>query len=605
MPDAENPFSPDALARAIQHAFQELATEQEVQLEILRTFESFASEAFNPAYQKLNTHLVDRRVLPDVAAYRRQRMQSGRGGWDSTATTPSVGTSTVPRPEQTQPRAGENLLDRFSRFRATQPSGVTSTMPPQTTPDTFWPVISRSVVDYLPSIVPATPPPSNAELVAIPLAQLNLLHQARDNARRLGAPRDEEILIDLVAVLVDKILQDRQVPERIKRLIARLQVPLLRAALLDKNMFATKDHPARVLLDTIARSAVGWTEENDAGGRYYELIFEIVSAVETEFKDDVSIFSAQTAKLDAFIEEEARREAEQYERAAAVLQQVEQREVADIQALEQIRAAVADIELPTELTEFLLDPWRCVMVDATVGNVAADVLDGYRRALTDMVWSVQPKVTPDERQALVRMLPDLLKRVRAGLVLINMSVADQEAFFAQLMQMHSSAVKVGVRSQMQDIAFRTFESRVKKLHIDPQAAPQTPLQISPEALKASVKSAPVPMAVAGDATEPPRQRLSRPARMTREYIDNMMQAMTKGVWVELVRGAQVTQMRLRWVSPHKSMYLFTDRMGKEAITYTPELLRVQIADGLLALLDTKDLSDRVIDSLEESIGALV
>jgi len=603
--DKENPFSADALARAIQNAFRELATEQEVQLEILRTFESFASEAFNPAYQKINTHLVDRRVIPDINAYRRQRMQVGRNDWNPTATVPGAGTATTPRPDQTQPRNHENLLERFTRFRATQPSDVTSTLPSQGTPDTFWPVISRSVMDYLPSLVPDAPPPTDTELVAVPLVQLNMLHQVRDNARRLGAPRDEEILIDLVAVLVDKILQDRQVPERIKRLISRLQVPLLRAALLDKNLFATKEHPARVLLDTIARSAVGWTEEKDAGGRYYELIFEIVSAVETQFKDDVSVFSAQTAKLDAFIEEEARREAAEYERAAAVLQQVEQREVADVQALEQIRAAVADIELPPELTEFLLDPWRCVLVDAAVQNVAPDIIDGYRRALTDLVWSVQPKVSPEERQALVRMLPDLLKRVRAGLLLIALPVADQEAFFAQLMQLHSSAVKVGVRSQMQDIAFRNFESRVEKLHIDPQAEPKTPIQITPETLIASVKAAPVPVAVAGEHTPAPRQRLSRPARMTREYIDTMMQAMNKGVWVEVVDGAQVVQMRLRWVSPHRSMYLFTDRQGKEALTYTPELLRVQIADGLLALLDTKDLSDRVIDSLEESIGALV
>ena len=294
-----------------------------------------------------------------------------------------------------------------------------------------------------------------------------------------------------------------------------------------------------------------------------------------------------------------------WQRAAAVLQQVEQREVADVQALEQIRAAVADIELPPDLTEFLLDPWRCVLVDGVVRQIEPEVLDGYRRALTDLVWSVQPKVTPEERQSLVRMLPDLLKRLRAGLLLIAMPVPEQEAFFAQLMQMHSAAVKVGVRSQMQDIAFRNFESRVEKIKIDPKAEPKTPVQIAPETLIASVKTAPVPVAVAGDATEPPRQRLPRPARMTRDYIDTMMQSMNKGVWVEVVRGAQVIQMRLRWVSPHRSMYLFTDRQGKEALTYTPELLRVQIADGLLALLDTKDLSERVIDSLEESIGALV
>lgn len=601
--DIENPFSPDALVRAVKQTFQDLASEQAVQFEILRAFENFAADAFQPAYRTLNEHLAERRVLPDILTYRRDRQRAALTSARMAGTATLPGAARLEMPEQL---AHDNLIDRFTRYRATQPVHE-QPRAGDGAPDTFWPVISRSVVDYLPTLVPTGTAVAAAMsgLLNVPLSDLNLLHQVRDNARRLGAPRDEEILIDLVAVLVDKILQDKQVPERIKRLIARLQVPLLRAALLDKNLFATKDHPARVLLDTIARSAVGWSEETDAEGRYYPLVFEIVTTVENQFKDDVGVFSEQNRKLEAFLEDEARREAERYAHAAAVLQQVEQREVADVQALQQIRDAVAGLDLPEELTEFLLDPWRCVLVDATVAGLPAETQDAYRRVLTDLVWSVQPKITHDERQALVAMLPGLLKRIRDGLVTIEAPQADQEKFFAQLMQLHSAAVKVGVRSQLQERAFESFESRVKSMHIDPDAAPDAPVHISPEAIRASVASAPIVMAVAGEPAEPPRHRLARPARMTREYIDDMMSAMVKGVWVEFVHGAEVKAVRLRWVSPRKSMYLFTDRLGQEAITYTPEMLRVQIADGLLALLDPKDLSERAIESLEESIGALV
>ncbi len=614
--DAASPFSADALARAIQTSVDDLGSEHAVRLEILRIFENFAAQGFTPAFHTLNEHFVERNVLPDIVDYRRQRLQSRRFvSSDVTTTQPGgrVDTRAAPpaahlgEPIELPARNAESLLDTFTRFRARQPResfGDTGFG----TPDTFWPAVLTSVLSQLPTLVPSTPnvAAAMAGVMTVPLADLNLLHQVRDNARRLGAPRDEEILIDLVAVLLDKILQDKQVPERIKRLIARLQVPLLRAALLDQNLFAQKSHPARRLLDVIARSAVGWDEDTDPEGRYYQLIFEVVAAVEAGFGSDnkagdLAVFEDQRLKIDAFLADEATREQKRYERAQALLQQVEQREVADMQALMQIRDAVRDIELPEDVTEFLLDPWRRVLVDAAVSGASEPTQTAFRQTISDMVWSVQPKITLEERRRLVALLPTLLAHLRAGMTTIALGQAEQEGFFQALMQLHSAAVKVGVRSELQDQAFERFEERVNAISIDPDAEDPRVPDVTPETIRAGLAGSRISMAVADEPREPPARVLERPARLTAEYLDSQVDSLVRGSWVELVQGLQVKSMKLRWISPRRTMYLFTDRLGKEAISFTPDLLRVHLADGLLAVLDAKDLTERAIDAVHDAM----
>ncbi|CAN5439003.1 DUF1631 domain-containing protein [soil metagenome] len=614
--ETASPFSADALARAIQSSIDDLGSEHAVRLEILRIFENFAGQGFTQAFHALNEHLAQHNVLPDIVDYRRQRLTSRRFvSNDATATQPGGGrVDTRAAPPAAHlgepielPRPADSLLDAFTRFRARQPREQYGEND-YGTPDTFWPTVLTSVLSHLPTLVPTTPnvAAAMAGVVTVPLSDLNLLHQVRDNARRLGAPRDEEILIDLVAVLLDKILQDKQVPERIKRLIARLQVPLLRAALLDRTLFAQKAHPARRLLDVIARSAVGWDEDSDPEGRYYQLIFEVVAQVEAGFGNenragDLTVFEDQRLKIDAFLADEAAREHKRYERAQALLQQVEQREVADMQALMQIRDAVRDIELPEEVTDFLLDPWRRVLVEAAVSGASETTRNAFRQTISDMVWSVQPKVSIEERRQLVDMLPPLLQHLRAGLTAIDCPGAEQETFFAMLMQQHSQAVKVGVRSELQDRAFKQFEERVNAISIDPDSDDGI-IDISPDMIKASIADSRITMSLANEPVEPPARVLERPARMTVEYLDSAIDSLTRGSWVEVVQGTLVKPLRLRWISPRKTMYLFTDRLGKEAISFTPDLLRVHVADGLLSVLDSKDLTERAIDEVHNSMN---
>jgi hypothetical protein len=75
--------------------------------------------------------------------------------------------------------------------------------------------------------------------------------------------------LDIVALLFDFILDDQRIPDALKALIGRLQIPVLKVAMLDKDFFSHKTHPARLLLDALAAAAFGWdASEGHEGGLY-------------------------------------------------------------------------------------------------------------------------------------------------------------------------------------------------------------------------------------------------------------------------------------------------------------------------------------------------
>ncbi|MEG3012810.1 MAG: DUF1631 family protein, partial [Pseudomonas sp.] len=56
---------------------------------------------------------------------------------------------------------------------------------------------------------------------------------------------------------------DRTLPDSLKALIARLQIPMLKVAVLDKSFFSRGSHPARRLLNEIGTAALGWGKRDD------------------------------------------------------------------------------------------------------------------------------------------------------------------------------------------------------------------------------------------------------------------------------------------------------------------------------------------------------
>lgn len=63
---------------------------------------------------------------------------------------------------------------------------------------------------------------------------------------------NETMIVDLLSLVFDKIFLHPNLPEHIKYLISKLQIPILKTSLLDKTFFIYRDNPVRLFLDCLA-----------------------------------------------------------------------------------------------------------------------------------------------------------------------------------------------------------------------------------------------------------------------------------------------------------------------------------------------------------------
>ena len=104
-------------------------------------------------------------------------------------------------------------------------------------------------------------------------------------------PRDM-YTIDLVGILFEYILSDENLPDSVKTLLSHLHTPFLKLAFIDTQFFEKPEHPARLLLDSLADAGANWV--NDDGTAQYDMHNEtktVVMRIMDEFKNDVRLFA--------------------------------------------------------------------------------------------------------------------------------------------------------------------------------------------------------------------------------------------------------------------------------------------------------------------------
>src|SRR5690554_3243143 len=98
--------------------------------------------------------------------------------------------------------------------------------------------------------------------------------------------------IELTDRLFDWLRADDNLPDPCKNLLAHLYAPLLKVALIDPCFFEQTEHPARMLLNSLAEAGARWISPN--GCSQYDMygkINAIVLRLLAEFTHDVSLFA--------------------------------------------------------------------------------------------------------------------------------------------------------------------------------------------------------------------------------------------------------------------------------------------------------------------------
>ena len=166
----------------------------------------------------------------------------------------------------------------------------------------------------------------------IPQGLHNVLRDLQESPLGAKANQLESMTIEMVAMLFDFIFETKDLPDGIKALLARLQIPVLKAAMLDGAFFAKKSHPSRLLVNELAQAGLGWSPVMGQEDPLYRKIDAIVHQILDDFSDDLAIFDEQRVELEAFLAEEEKAAEENIQSTAEEINQKDRQQIATVVA---------------------------------------------------------------------------------------------------------------------------------------------------------------------------------------------------------------------------------------------------------------------------------
>lgn len=271
----------------------------------------------------------------------------------------------------------------------------------------------------------------------------NLIVAHREELRQAATGALDHMVIDVIGSLFDQILSDPKVPPQMARQIARLQLPVLRAALGDPSFFSSRKHPVRRFINRIASLGTAVDDfEGEEGKALLARVRELVQEVVEGDFDQIELYEHKLNALETFIAEQARAEVHAQSQADVVLERKENELRVQQRFAQQLGGALTTLPVPDFLREFLGRVWSRVIASTEQQHGPdSEAAKRMRQVGHELVMSVQPKGAPAQRQAFLRLLPALMKDLNAGLDRVRCEESVRRDFFAQLLPAHAESLK--------------------------------------------------------------------------------------------------------------------------------------------------------------------
>lgn len=583
---ASNPFRPELFVRAFLQAWEKSGLDEQATEDLLQSLQPQHSVDLAPLYADLNAMLEQagieaqtghriKRSEEAAAASRSAPAGATSSGGDET---PANTASTLNAPELARVGSDWGGLAPAGRSIAAHARQFLNRLgwgsPPSTRDDAGGGARPASAaadpafMGYLGELQAGPEAsPSLAELQGQDPANHNILRQMleRDEVRR--APELDRGTVDALAEVFDFVFADPAIPLQMKFVIGRLQIPVLRAAMIDRDFFLSTDHPARRLIDTLAQASIGWTPEKGEDDPLYQRVETTVKRVVTEFDDNLDLFSELLREFTDYLQATEQQVQVQIEPKADEERVGESLEQALAHADEAIHARLSALppELPLApfLVPFLTTQWREVMGKAWL-NAPADAAP-WESALTTMdqlIWSTQPKTGANEGRELMAALPVLVRTLNAGLDAIGWAGEERDAFTRRLIATHMMVIRVKAAAKADPVLAVQEES------------------------------------VGKEAMQQLGERLATQVTAVEDEFDALAHTFTRGLWFDFtVDKSTQHRCRLSWVSPMRTRMLFTNRDGFDAFVCSEREVAKLLRRGRLSVIDQLPIVSRALDRI--------
>ncbi len=606
-----NPVGPHQICSAFLRASECLDTNIRVKLVLLKLFDRHVVSELPGFYDIANDLMIQRNILPSLTTERiRKRSEAqpphrsgqGQGGYHQQSGSPEV-LATF-----------RNLVGDSGNGASQQGDVSTNGM-----------VVSEAALLQMLSQMQMQQAQSNA----VPGSGIDVqqLQAMVNNANQGSIGQIDRDVINLINMLFEFIVEDRNLAAEMKALLSRLQIPLLKVAIADKTFFDHGGHPAKRLLNEMATAALGWVPNQKGRDNLLGKLEATVQKICENPDVGADVFDEMLMDFLSFVEKEKKQAAILEKRTLDAETGKAKAEAARAQVSETLDKLKNIDQLSKPMNTLVYEAWANVMfLIALKDGVDSPQWNSAHSTVRNLVWSLTTKVTSENRVRLIKLLPELLKRLRGGLDSIGYNAYDMSKLFKQLEAEHLAQLKGKPRPQPAEEprAQSTVQPQTRKAEPPVQdpakpKAPQAPAANErapqPAATRAQEIAGSKPQKPAAPKVESAAPRQTRvevkaaaesaPVTAEPQFLAQV-DSLSQGSWFELKTGDDTVRCRLAAIIRPTGKYIFVNRSGMKVAEKARDELAINLRSGDIRMLDNSMLFDRalesVISNLRESRG---
>ena len=636
-----NPFGPARLTQIFSHTTANLQLTQSHKSLFLKQFGSCVLEELEELYQQCNQLLIQAGVLPNLKynVQKRSSVEPSSAGSASSSESMSSdedipgapGENSSTHAAESPPALYQSIQEILSSRNETDTSwagsnqsnvataaatGSTQGFPANaTTVNTFGSGAPASFAQNQPgtttpqSAAPAMQYYQNHQIVSainsiqdqhkqLPerlIYDPNLIEETkRQLVQQLTASADpskpHEIegldadTIDLIGMLFEFMLNDQDLCPSVKALLSHLHTPFLKVALLDKDFFTQHNHPARLLLNSMAKAGARWVDENDKERGIFPKMRSVVDRVLLEFEINIELFSELTEDFTHFINQMEKRAEIAERRASESIKGKEKLRIARDKAIQEINLRSDKSAVPEFVDQFLRQYWLDILVFTLLRKDEKHPLWTEQLDLIEqLIWSTTPRSSEREQQQVQNKIQDINEIIARG--------------FAQLGGFPGNSKEL----------LRKISSHQETLLSKPPIT--KPVQTA-TALPAGTSDSPTAAPASAQATPKTKSgKASNKKPAEKKFSPELLEAIKQlrqipfGTWFEFTTNAQGDKVKgkLSWYSPATSRYMFVNVQGKQIAVRSMLSLAnsIRLGDAVIIEEKKKPLVDRAMLAVYE------
>ncbi len=385
----------------------------------------------------------------------------------------------------------------------------------------------------------------------------------------------DEKTIDFIEMLFEVIVEDNSISEIITNLLLRLQIPVIKVAMLDQAFFASASHPARRVLNLVCEAGNGISDrENET----YIKLETIIDKLLEEFDVDVVSFQLAVDQLNQLINEESQliEENEKQTQKQALHEHARQ------MVLIEMQHQVANRNLPKAVHPLVLKHWSTLMFQRYIRHGKdSDEWNQATAILKQLLNSLQPIATHTQWLYVNRSYEQIVSSIKE-----------------QLNDTHQNQVNI---DESIKALVSTYETMLRESEYQPQLDPALVPDENIVFADTGSFEEPFIQESANDESSP----LDEQTQEARQKLADLPDSVRPGVWFQIFDGEDrpVRRLKLSVIIMEEARLIFVDRLGKKVLEKDAEQFTRELSEGQSEVIADHSVFDHALSQVIQSLSA--